>query len=476
MGISAELDRQVRTYSTGTTHRLGLARALLHEPAILLLDEPTRSLDPLAAADFRRLLKEDLVRRHGTTLLFASHTLSEVEEIADRVILLEEGRIIAFDSPRALCAKAGAATFADAITRLARHNGSQWTRSHEARARIAKDRGIFLRDFAIARGYRGALLLEMLEALFGVATFYYLSRFVESPELTKALPAGRQLLRVCAGWVRIFRLSQRIHDGIRLEHRGSAPEPDLEALLVTQTPLPVILAGSAVYPFTALALRTCVYLAWGALLFGFAPRAANWAGAVVILLASILAFAGLGILSASYTILFKRGNPAKWVVLGVSSLVGGMMYPVSVLPEPLRILARLIPVTYSLEGMRAALLSGAAWNQLWPSIAALLIFAVILIPASFVVFSWALRRTKITGTLTHIFSGATHKSCGLGAQPSCGGSAASTAPTVIHDFSPGFFRVAISQSPSPTRRAIVGKRLGPAKYLACGSARGTVEF
>ena len=122
MGISAELDRQVRTYSTGTTHRLGLARALLHEPAILLLDEPTRSLDPLAAADFRRLLKEDLVGRHGTTLLFASHTLSEVEEIADRVILLEEGRIIAFDSPRALCAKAGVATFADAITRLARHN------------------------------------------------------------------------------------------------------------------------------------------------------------------------------------------------------------------------------------------------------------------------------------------------------------------------------------------------------------------
>ena len=121
MGISGELDRQVRTFSTGTTHRLGLARALLHQPAILLLDEPTRSLDPLAAADFRRLLKEDLVRQHGTTLLFASHTLSEVEQIADRVILLEEGRIVAFDSPRGLCAAAGAATFEDAITRLARH-------------------------------------------------------------------------------------------------------------------------------------------------------------------------------------------------------------------------------------------------------------------------------------------------------------------------------------------------------------------
>ena len=116
----------------------------------------------------------------------------------------------------------------------------------------------------------------------------------------------------------------------------------------------------------------------------------------------LLAFAGLGILSASYQILFKRGNPAKWVVLGVSSLVSGMMYPISVLPRPLQLLARMIPVTYSLDGMRAALLAGVRWGQLLPSLAALLGFAGVLIPLSFAVFGWALRRTKITGTLTHV--------------------------------------------------------------------------
>ncbi len=120
MDLGGDLDRQVRTLSTGITHRLGLARALLHGPAVLLLDEPTRSLDPLAAADFRRLLKDDLVRGRGTTLLFASHTLSEVEEIADRVLLLEQGRIIACDSPRALRASTGATTLEGAIARLAR--------------------------------------------------------------------------------------------------------------------------------------------------------------------------------------------------------------------------------------------------------------------------------------------------------------------------------------------------------------------
>src|SRR5271169_626815 len=120
MGLSAELDRQVRTYSTGMRHSLGLARALLHGPAVLLLDEPTRSLDPLAAADFRRMLKDDIVRRRGTTLLFASHTLAEVEEIADRVALLDHGKLIACDSPPRLRAATGAATLGAAIERILR--------------------------------------------------------------------------------------------------------------------------------------------------------------------------------------------------------------------------------------------------------------------------------------------------------------------------------------------------------------------
>jgi ABC-2 type transport system ATP-binding protein len=120
MRLSDDLDRQVRTYSSGMRHSLGLARALLHGPAVLLLDEPTRSLDPLAAADFRRMLKDDIVRRRGTTLLFASHTLAEVEEIADRLVLLDHGKIIACDSPSGLRAATGAATLEAAIEGILR--------------------------------------------------------------------------------------------------------------------------------------------------------------------------------------------------------------------------------------------------------------------------------------------------------------------------------------------------------------------
>lgn len=118
MGMGGFIDSQVRTLSTGQVHRLGLARAMIHRPSVLLLDEPTRSLDPIAAAEFRRFLKSQVVEAQGTTILFASHTLTEVEQLADRVVLLDKGRMLACNSPRGLRAATGADTLEGALERL----------------------------------------------------------------------------------------------------------------------------------------------------------------------------------------------------------------------------------------------------------------------------------------------------------------------------------------------------------------------
>ncbi len=119
LGLHESLDRQARTYSTGTLQRLGLARALVHSPSVLLLDEPTRSLDPLAAADFRSFLKFEILGRCGTTLLFASHSLVEVEELSNRVILLDHGEIRAIDTAKNLCLATKTSRLEDAVRALA---------------------------------------------------------------------------------------------------------------------------------------------------------------------------------------------------------------------------------------------------------------------------------------------------------------------------------------------------------------------
>ncbi len=119
LGLGGLLDCQVRTLSTGNVHRLGLARALLHQPSVLLLDEPTRSLDPLAAAEFRRFLLQRIVAERGTTVLFASHTLDEVEQLAGRIAVLDKGRMVICGAPSAVKAAAGMETLAGSLEILA---------------------------------------------------------------------------------------------------------------------------------------------------------------------------------------------------------------------------------------------------------------------------------------------------------------------------------------------------------------------
>jgi ABC-type multidrug transport system ATPase subunit len=92
VGLEQAADRRFAGYSSGMRARLSLARALISEPPVLLLDEPTQNLDPVAAARFRETVLE-LAEERGTGVLFATHDLHEAAEIATRVIGLARGRV-----------------------------------------------------------------------------------------------------------------------------------------------------------------------------------------------------------------------------------------------------------------------------------------------------------------------------------------------------------------------------------------------
>jgi Cu-processing system ATP-binding protein len=100
VGLAALAERRASTLSGGYTQRLSLAQALLGEPSLLVLDEPTASLDPEATWEFRSLVEQ--LRAEGITVLLSSHLLSEVERVADRVMILVDGRCAALESLVAL--------------------------------------------------------------------------------------------------------------------------------------------------------------------------------------------------------------------------------------------------------------------------------------------------------------------------------------------------------------------------------------
>lgn len=93
VGLNGVAATPFMTYSKGMQQRLGLARALLTDPAVLLLDEPTKSLDPDAATEFRRFLRGTLAERLGKTILLVTHSLEEARECCDQGAIMHQGKI-----------------------------------------------------------------------------------------------------------------------------------------------------------------------------------------------------------------------------------------------------------------------------------------------------------------------------------------------------------------------------------------------
>jgi ABC-2 type transport system ATP-binding protein len=114
VGLADAADRRVLGYSSGMRARLSLARALLADPPLLLLDEPTRNLDPLAAARFRESAS-GLAGQRGTGILFATHDLHEAVATSTRIVVLSRGRIVLEEESRHLDAVRLEAAFLTAV-------------------------------------------------------------------------------------------------------------------------------------------------------------------------------------------------------------------------------------------------------------------------------------------------------------------------------------------------------------------------
>ncbi|WP_119680016.1 ABC transporter ATP-binding protein [Indioceanicola profundi] len=117
LGMEDIADRRTEGFSTGQSMKVALARALVHAPPNLILDEPTRGLDVMSI----RLLRDTLrrLRAEGRCILLSSHVMAEVAELSDRIVCIAGGRTVAEGSPAELVARTGAASLEDAFVQLA---------------------------------------------------------------------------------------------------------------------------------------------------------------------------------------------------------------------------------------------------------------------------------------------------------------------------------------------------------------------
>ena len=259
-------------------------------------------------------------------------------------------------------------------------------------------------DWSLAVSYRLAFIMQFVSIFFGVASFYFVSRIVG--------PASSPYLKEYGGSYFGFVLvgiALLGFQGVGMASFSSAlssaqSQGTLEAMLMTPTRVSTVILASAGWSYVFATLRVLVYMACGALLFGVRLGDGNYAGLLAALLLSIVSFSSLGILAASFTMLFKRGDPVTSLLTSGINLLGGVFFPVEVFAARapwLVPVTQVLPLTYALHAMRLALLQRASLADLAPDLLILALFAVVLLPLSLVVFRWTVDRARVDGSLTH---------------------------------------------------------------------------
>lgn len=259
----------------------------------------------------------------------------------------------------------------------------------------------FRRDILNDVSYKLSFFLQLFGIFPVVLMFFFLSRLVGNTISGPLQPYGGHYFPFVLIGIAVqnyLTLSLSRFSGSLRESQLSGT---LEAVLATPVRLPSFLAGSTAYSFVFNALRIFIYLAAGSLLFDVHFNWARLPAALGVICLTIAAFSSLGIFSAGFIILFKRGDPINWSFNVISWLLGGVYYPVNILPWWLQKIASVIPMTHSLESLRLILLTDHGLSGLWDHLLVLGLWGAIGLPVSLLCFRYALNRARVQGTLGH---------------------------------------------------------------------------
>jgi ABC-2 type transport system permease protein len=253
------------------------------------------------------------------------------------------------------------------------------------------------RDIALQVSYRVQLALQVLGMFVTAGTIFYVAKLVRSPpELAQY--HGDYFMFALIG-LGVVRLAGTAASAFSTRLSSEQSMGTLEATLVTPTPISTLLFGSVIFPLALALLQVVVLVLIGVVVFGAHISVTGLAIAVPALVLTTLVFCAAGILSASLLLLTKRGDPITPLVVYLSSILGGMVFPTTTLPRPLELASRLTPVAYGLEAIRGALLGDAGWSAILGRLGILAVFACVALPVALMVFGRALAVARRTGTL-----------------------------------------------------------------------------
>lgn len=255
----------------------------------------------------------------------------------------------------------------------------------------------FERDRRIEASYRAGWLLRVASAAVTIGMFFFLGQVFDAaaPGLTDV--GGSYFAFVLIGIVAQEFLSQSVGQfGGSL--RESQTTGTLELMLLGRSRLATLVVSSTLWLHASAALGAIAYLTLGTLL-GVDLSRVNVPAAAAGIVLMLVGFTGMGLLAGATVLLIKRGNPVGWALRGASVLLGGILYPVSVLPPVLQALGATLPMTHALVVLRGSMLEGAGVADLVVPLVSLAVTSVGFLLVGLVAFSAAIRHGRIDGSL-----------------------------------------------------------------------------
>lgn len=257
------------------------------------------------------------------------------------------------------------------------------------------------KEFLVEISYRFAFLMQTFGIVTRLFIFYFIDRLFGSNIVTQLKPYGISYFPYVFLGLAFFSYIGTGTGNLANRIRNEQLTGTLEAILAGPTNIFTVVAAMWLWSFIWASFSVAIYLLCGVLLFGVNLTCANFFSVLVIMLLTATSFSGLGLLAASFILIFKKGEPVTWVANTLLGILGGVYFPVSTLPVWTQSISRLLPVTYAVKAMQLAVYKGLPVGSLILEICALLIFTVILLPLGILSIEGAVRRAKKQGSLGH---------------------------------------------------------------------------
>lgn len=279
------------------------------------------------------------------------------------------------------------------MTRSAPTAGRWSTRFDKAAAFVAK-------DFLVESSYKLAFVMEIVSSLVPILPFYFLGRAIRADNAAFAAYEGGYFGFAMVGVAVSGYFALALHTFAGHVRRAQTAGC-LEAILSTRTRPGTFIVLSSLYVFLSKLLHVAIALTAGMLLAGIGAAPGRLLAFVAVILLSVAAFGGLGILSAAVTVAVKRGDPILWAVTAGNALLGGAVFPVAVMPGWLRVASQLVPMKHALCAARIVLLTERPLLSVWREACVLAATAAVLLPVGIVAFEKAVHDCRRRGTLGH---------------------------------------------------------------------------